>query len=244
MTNNFSEVFEKHCKKVGYTLKKYALVAPNDTVMIGVSGGKDSLFLLEAMANRIRHLPFKVNLMACHIHIREIGYQIDNQYLNDLCNRLSVPYYYDEFSVDLNADPKKAPCFVCSWHRRKRLFELTKKLGCNKLALGHHMDDAIETLLMNMIYHGSVSSMPAQLIMFDGRLELIRPLIELTNAEMQNLAEIRQYPKLKGVCPYGDETKRSRIRDMVNQIGEIHKNARKNIFRSMDHILPEYLPHV
>jgi tRNA(Ile)-lysidine synthetase-like protein len=237
-----NKLFDKLCKKVGYTLGKYQLIEPNDNIMVGVSGGKDSLFLLEALANRKKHLPFPVKIMASHIHVKEIGYKISKEYLEELCQHLGVPYYYDEISVDVNADPKKAPCFVCSWHRRKRLFELTKELNCCKLALGHHMDDALETLMMNMIYHGSISSMPASLKMFGGRMNLIRPLIELTNNEMIEMSRIRKYPKLKDECPYGDKTKRGKVRKLIEDMSEINKNARKNMFRSMDNLFAEYLP--
>ena len=240
---NNDKLFLKLCKKVGYSLKEYGLINPDDSIMIGVSGGKDSLFLLEAMANRIKHLPFAVKLTACHIHVKEIGYKIDKMYLEDLCKQLNVPYYYEEISVDVQADSKKAPCFVCSWHRRKRLFELTKELKCNKLALGHHMDDALETLMMNMIYHGSVSSMPAILKMFSGRMHLIRPLIELTNEELLNVAAVRCYPKLKDQCPYGDDTKRSEVKAVISKMADMNKNGRKNLFRSMSNIFPEYLPN-
>lgn len=236
------KLFLKLCKKVGYSLEKYKLLEPNDTIMIGVSGGKDSLFLLESLANRRKHLPFSVKLMACHIHVKEIGYKIEKNYLTDLCKLNHIPYYYEEISVDLFADPKKAPCFVCSWHRRKRLFELTKELNCNKLALGHHMDDALETLMMNMIYHGSISSLPASLTMFGGRMKLIRPLIELTNHEMLEVSKVRCYPKLKDECPFGDKTKRTGVRRLMDDMGEMNKNARKNMFRSMSNFFDEYLP--
>ena len=239
---NKGRLFTKLCKKVGYSLKKYELINPEDIIMIGVSGGKDSLFLLEALADRVRHLPFKVNLMACHIHVKEIGYKVDKAYLENLCKQYDIPYCYEEISVDLTKDPKKAPCFICSWHRRKRLFELTKELKCNKLALGHHLDDVLETLMMNMIYHGSISSMPATLKMFGGRMHLIRPLIELTNAEMLEIALEREYPKLKDQCPYGDDTKRSEVKSLISSMGNMNKHARKNVFRSMGNIFPEYLP--
>ncbi|MDP4208958.1 MAG: tRNA 2-thiocytidine biosynthesis TtcA family protein [Bacteroidota bacterium] len=238
------KVFVSLCKKVGYTSKKYTLIEPGDRIMIGVSGGKDSLFLLESLADRIKHLPFKVELIACHVHIKEVGYKIDTGFLTKMCNELGVELHIEELSTDLQANPRKAPCFVCSWHRRKRLFELTKKLNCNKLALGHHIDDAIETLMMNMIYHGTISSLPAKLSMFGGRLKLIRPLIELTNAEMLNVASIREYPQLKSQCPYGDDTNRIKMRRLVEAMGEMNKDARKNIFRSMGRVIPEYLPDI
>jgi tRNA 2-thiocytidine biosynthesis protein TtcA len=228
-------------KKVGYTSKKFCLIEPDDKILIGVSGGKDSLFLIEALADRISHLPYKVELIACHISIGEVGYKVDKVFLEQMCERLGVTFLYDSLSVSLTSNPDKAPCFVCSWHRRKRLFEIAKERGCNKLALGHHADDAIETLLLNMTFHGSISSLPQKLSMFGGRMFLIRPLIELTNAELKQAAEIKQYPKLKSTCPFGDDTKRIRMREIVESIAALNKNARKNILRSMSKINPEYL---
>ena len=96
-----------------------------------------------------------------------IGYQIDREKLTAFCKSLEVPLHYRTIEPDLEKDPSKSVCFVCSWHRRKVLFDLTRELNFNKLALGHHRNDAIETLLMNMIYHGSVSSLPYSLKMFE-----------------------------------------------------------------------------
>lgn len=229
-------------KKVGYTIGKYQLMEADDRVMIGVSGGKDSLFLLEALANRRKYLPFKINLMACHVHIHEVGYKVNIEYLENFCKNLDVPFILEELSVNLLENPKKAPCFVCSWHRRKKLFELTKKLGFNKLALGHHMDDALETLVMNMIYHGSMSSMPASLKMFDGRMYLIRPLIELANNDIAEYALQKGYPALESQCPYGDDTRRDSVKSLINTMAAMNKHARKNMFRAMSNIFAEYLP--
>ena len=242
MTKENEKLFSKLCKKVGYSLGKYKLVEPDDKIMIGVSGGKDSLFLLEALADRKKHLPFSFTMIACHINVIEIGYKLKKNFLENLCQQNDIPYYYDEISVDLSANQKKATCFVCSWHRRKRLFELTKELNCNKLALGHHMDDALETLMMNMIYHGSISSMPASLKMFDGRLQLIRPLIELSNQETSEIANIRQYPKLKDECPHQDNNQRDKVRKLIEEMSLMNIHARKNMFRSMDNFFDEYLP--
>jgi tRNA(Ile)-lysidine synthase TilS/MesJ len=149
---------------------------------------------------------------------------------------------HDEISIDHFANPDKTPCFVCSWHRRKRLFDLTRQLDCNKLALGHHMDDAIETVMMNMIYHGSISSLPAKLKMFNGRVYLIRPLIELMQKEMLHIAQLKGYPKLKKECPYNDATRRTSMRRLIDGIEDMNHLARKNLFRSMGNINSEYLP--
>jgi tRNA 2-thiocytidine biosynthesis protein TtcA len=229
-------------KKVGATCKKYHLLDPGDQILIGLSGGKDSLFLLEALSAINKKLPIKIKISACHIHIKDVGYKVDPGFLQSFCAKLEIPLIIDEISADLNADPKKAPCFVCSWYRRKRLFEITHQCKFNKLALGHHSDDAIETLLMNMVYHGSISSLPAKLSMFGGRLLLIRPLIERTNQELLNIAAVQNYPLPACECPYGNKTKRTEIGNIIHNLEQLNPQARKNIFRSMSDIYNEYLP--
>ena len=100
-----------------------------------------------------------------------------------------VEYVYRTIRVDTTVNPKKPACFVCSWHRRKMLFDIAKEYDCKKLALGHHRDDAVESLLMSMMFNGTICSMPARLEMFKNTFTLIRPLIYLSNDETLRYAE-------------------------------------------------------
>jgi tRNA 2-thiocytidine biosynthesis protein TtcA len=228
--------------RVGRTIVKHKLILDGDTVLVALSGGKDSMVLLEILAERKKHFPFKFELIASQINIMNIGYNTYVQYLEDFCKSLNVKFIPKEFEIDLSQKNKKTECFLCSWHRRKALFELTKELGCNKLAFGHHMNDAIETLFMNMIYHGSISSMPFNIEMLDGRINLIRPLLEISEIELKEYAELKQYKKEVNICPFANN-KRLEMKQLIHQISEIRKVGPKNIFRSMDNIYNEYLPH-
>ena len=152
--------------------------------MIGLSGGKDSLILVEALANLKRRLPGTIKLFAIHVDIQNIEYKTDVQYLKKFCNHAGVEFLLKRFSIKMDPGGKKGICFLCSLNRRKAIFKSTQEMKCNKIAFGHHMDDALETLFMNMIYHGSISSLPYKFSMFDGRVEVIRPLLELTNDEL------------------------------------------------------------
>jgi tRNA(Ile)-lysidine synthase TilS/MesJ len=147
-----------------------------------------------------------------------------------------------EASVNFDPDHKKGPCFVCSWHRRKLLFATAKEMGCNKIALGHHMDDAVQTLMLNMIYHGSISSMPARLSMFGGSLELIRPLLFLNEKDIISYQQLRNYPELIKDCPFGSNTKRNTMKDFIAGLDSIHPSAKQNIFKAMSKIYTSYLP--
>ena len=234
--------FEKISRKVGHDLQEYTLIEEGDRVLVGLSGGKDSMILLEALADRKRHLPFDFRLFAVHVSARGIGYEMDTAYLQQFCEGLEVPLYLEEIEVDPSKDPKKTPCFICSWSRRKRIFEMTKKLDCNKVALGHHKDDAIQTVLLNMIYHGSISSLPEKLSMFNGRIRLIRPLLHIPEKELSYYAGMRTFRKQEKSCPYEGSTKREEIRDLIRKMDRLNRNARRNIFNAMDNICAEYLP--
>ena len=173
-------------KRVGKAIYEYELIKENDSVLIAVSGGKDSLFLLESLALQRKNIPFKFDLKAIHIEINDKPYEIDKLFLEKLCDKYNIPLYFKSIEVGDLSKSKKGPCFTCSWNRRKALFNAVKEYGCNKLALGHHMEDAIETLLLNMSHHGNISSIPPELEMFKGEFVIIRPLILLEEEKILN----------------------------------------------------------
>jgi tRNA(Ile)-lysidine synthetase-like protein len=241
MTGKEEKYIDKIHKKIGQSLHKEQLLAPNDKILIGLSGGKDSLILLESLASRRKHIPFTFDLTAAHINVKSAGYQADIKYLENICKQNDVNFSYTEIDTDLE-NSKKAPCFACSWHRRKTLFTHAKENGCNKIALGHHMDDVNETLLLNMIYHGSISSMPAKLDIFDGAIQVIRPLIHMSEDMLITYAKIKNYTVTQKLCPHDKNTKRKAVRGLLDTIYEMAPNAQKNIFRSTSKIFEEYLP--
>ena len=194
MKDTTGEYFLKTEKTVGRAINSYSLIKENDRVALALSGGKDSLVMVETVASRRKRLPIKYDVVAVHIHIKNIGYETDLDFLNNFCDELNVPLHIIETEADLNRDKNKSICFICSWLRRKELFDYVKKNQCNKLAFGHHRDDAIETLLMNMISNSSISSMPPSLSMFGGEFDLIRPLILLAEEEIREYAKLRDYP--------------------------------------------------
>lgn len=232
----------KFYSKIAQAIKKYNLIQDGDRIMVGVSGGKDSMSLLAALVNRKKYSKERYEIIAVHIDVEDVPYSIDQEYIADFCKQNDINFIVEKINVDFEKDPSKSHCFVCSWHRRKKLFELTDEHNCNKLALGHHLDDAVETLLINMCFHGSISSMPASLKMFNGRLELIRPLILLTNSEIRSFSSIMGFPSEKEVCPYDDKTKRNQAAEIVNEIEKRFKPGRKGLFNSMSKIYTEYLP--
>jgi len=223
-------------------MRDHSLINDGDHLLVGLSGGKDSMILLEALAERLRAVPFNFSLTAAHIEAAGIGYKIDREKLTAFCNNLEIPLHYRTIEPDLEKDPSKTACFICSWHRRKELFALTKELNCNKLALGHHRNDAVETLLMNMIYHGSISSLPYSLEMFEGRIQLIRPLMDLDERMLEEYAGLNDLVKVEKSCPHENRTQRKNITQLLRQVENLHGKGPFNIFKSMDKIFEEYLP--
>lgn len=236
-----SKQFEKICRKVGKTIFDYRLIDDKDRVLVGLSGGKDSMILLETLADRKKHLPVSFELFAIHVTATNVGYKTDTDYLTDFCKELKVKLYLEEIEVDLTQEEKPA-CFICSWERRKKIFAKSKELHCNKIALGHHNDDAIQTMIMNMIYHGSYSSLPQKLEMFNGRVNLIRPLLMISEKELICYAELRGFKEHEKSCPYEDLTRRNDVKNLLESIDKLNKDARKNLFRAMDRIHMDYLP--
>lgn len=160
-------------QKVGRAIQKYHLIEEGDRILVGLSGGKDSMVLLETLAGRNKYHLLKFHLAAIHIGLESQAYTVDLEYLSSFAESLQIPFIHKLINVDLSDDDHSNPCFICSWNRRKALFQAARDMGYNKLALGHHMDDAVETLLMNMTLQASISSMPPALPMFDNKLIII-----------------------------------------------------------------------
>lgn len=233
----------EHVKNyVAKAIGNYQMIDKNDRVLVAVSGGKDSLVLLESLS-LLRNYDFlQFQLEALHINVKDVSYQVDKDALQKLADGLSVELHFKDIQADIKNRGKKTPCFVCSWHRRKALFSFAVEHGFQKLAFGHHMDDALETLLINMTYHANISSLPGKLEMFNGAIQSIRPLILLSNKDTREFARIRNYPQLKAECPFEDTTNRKTARDFIKKLEKIHPNAKKNLFNSLSSIDEDYLP--
>ena len=229
-------------KRIARTIYKQSLIAQGDRILVGLSGGKDSFVLLDSLVDRKKYLPFNIEIIATHIHIKNVGYQSDLNYLENICRERNVEFFPIDFEIEKTEKTEKAMCFYCSWNRRKTLFKLTQEHHCNKLALGHHMDDAVETMLMNQLFHASISSMPYKFSMFEKRIEVIRPLLDLRNSEALKYACALNYQQQLKDCPYTN-TKRESVRSIIDTMEKMNKTAVKNIFRSPKKIFSEYLPH-
>ena len=221
---------------------KYRLIDDDDKILVGLSGGKDSLALLELLAKRSRILKPKFSVVAVHISMSNIPYQADLEYLRAYAEGLGVPFIHYETSFDPSTDTRKSPCFLCSWNRRKALFTVAKEHGCNKIALGHHMDDILETLLMNLTFQGAFSTMPPRLVMNKFDMTIIRPMCLVHESDLEELALVRGFRKQIKNCPYETQSNRTDMKGVLKQLEALNPEARYSLWGSMTNVQEELLP--
>ena len=221
----------------------YRLLQDDDHVLIGLSGGKDSLLLTELLAKRtkIDHPRFRVE--AVHVRMENIQYETSTDYLQQFCDNLGVPLHIVTTSFSSTApsatEPQqhtkpKPPCFLCSWQRRKQLFNLAQELGCNKIALGHHRDDILHTALMNLTFQGRFDAMPARLKMRKMPLTIIRPLCLIDEADISRYAELAHYEKQVKHCPHEHETNRTAVSSLFDAMQQLNPEARFSLWRALE----------
>jgi tRNA 2-thiocytidine biosynthesis protein TtcA len=218
------------------------MVDDGDRILVGVSGGKDSLALLWSLAERRQRSPIAYSLFPVYIDPGfEGGYA---ESLRDQCHAmgLTLRVEHTDYGLVAHSDANREnPCFLCARLRRKRLFEIAHETGCRKIALGHNKDDIIETFFMNICYAGEVSTMVPAQPFFKGLFTIIRPL---AFAE-EDL--IRRFVRQEGLavhtnpCPSANQTKRREIKAMLGKLYRTNTKIKGNIFRAMHHVKMDYL---
>lgn len=239
---NEAEYIQKIIKKVGRAVNEYGLIGEGDRCLVAMSGGHDSQVLLETIALRRKHLPVSYELFAVHVDVQSVPYEADREYLETFSRRMDAEFFFRGVDIDTAGKDAGEICFLCSWRRRRVLFDMMKELRCSKLVFGHHLDDIVETLFMNMAYQGSISTMPPKLSMFGGEFDIIRPLCLLTKDEILEYVRIQGFHEQKKECPYSGSTGRSEAGKLIAEFTAKNKDAKQSLFNSMSNIKPEYLP--
>ena len=209
----------------------YRLLEDGDYVLVGLSGGKDSLCLLEMLGKRARIDQPRFRVEAIHVRMENISYETSTDYLEQFCKTLDVPLHI--VTTRFEPSEQKPPCFLCSWYRRKAVFNLAQELGCNKIALGHHQDDLLHTCLMNQFYQGRFDTMPALLKMRKMPLSIIRPLCMVEEQDIRRYAELRGYEKQVKLCPYETASHRDDMRQLFEQIQQMNPEARHSLWNAI-----------
>lgn len=229
------EKTEKHIFRMFQKgISDYHLINDGDKILVAVSGGKDSLCLLEVLARRMRIQRPQFSLEAIHVRMSNIKYETDTEYLEKFCEDLGVHLHVKTTGFEVRPENKKTPCFLCSWNRRKMVFETAQELGCNKIALGHHQDDILHTTLLNEFYQGSFSTMPVLLEMRKMPLTIIRPLCMVRESDIKKYAAYRGYKKQIKICPYENETKRNKTAELFAMLENENPEIRFSMWNALE----------
>ncbi len=222
--------FEKILRKASSSMKKFSLVENGDRILVGLSGGKDSMALLDILAERRKIFVPHFELFACHIGIRNVPYKSDIDYLRKFCEDRNIHFIYRETEFERDRKEGRSHCFLCSWSRRKVMFRLAEELECNKLALGHHKDDIAETLLMNQVFTGRFESMPPKMTMDKFNLSVIRPLCEIRESELAELATTQGYHRQIKNCPFEEVGNRAKVKDLIRNLEQMNPDVVSSLF--------------
>jgi tRNA 2-thiocytidine biosynthesis protein TtcA len=226
------------------TCEAYALLEPGDHVMVAMSGGKDSYTLFRLLGKLVPRLPFEVKLTAVHLDQKQPGY--DGAPLAAFLRESGWPHAIleeDTYSI-VTAHVKEGAtyCSLCSRLRRGALYGAAEKLGCNKIALGHHRDDGLETFLLNLFYAGKLQAMPAKYRTDDGRFEVIRPLIDCAERDIAAFAAHVGFPILPcNLCGSQENLKRDKMTGLLDQLETEHPNLRAVMANALRNVRPTHL---
>jgi tRNA 2-thiocytidine biosynthesis protein TtcA len=234
----------KLMRRMMRTIDRWSLVEPGDRILVAVSGGKDSYTLLDLLWLAKQRAPFDFDIVA--VHLDQVQPDYDGHPLADWLRTSGVPFEVlreDTYSiVKANTKPGQAYCFLCSRLRRGILYSTAERLGCNKLAFGHHRDDALETLLMNMCFSGRMQAMPARYTTDDERFVVIRPLIETSEDEIARYAEARAFPILPcNLCGNQEGLQRDEMRALLKSLEERIPDVRNVMLQSLRNVRPSHL---
>jgi len=225
-------------KKVGRAIADYEMISDGDKILVALSGGKDSLALLRMLLVRQEFVPIKYELVPVYV---DFGYQCsDITELKNYVSEQGLLLHVRRMEI-FEEKPEELTCFWCSWNRRKALFQAALDLGCNKIAFGHHKDDIVQTILMNMLFEGQVSGMGPKQEMFGGKVFLIRPLAYVEEKETSDLAEFIGYPVSVCDCANGQVSKRAHVKKFINELETVCPPVKSNIFKSLQRIKKDYL---
>ncbi len=225
-------------KLLSYTRRAidcYSMIDEGDKIAVGISGGKDSLALLYALAELRRFYPKKFQLIAITIDLGFEGF--DTSKVQALCDKLNVEYHVvktEIFNIVFNIRKEKNPCSLCAKMRKGALNDAISELGCNKIAYAHHKDDFIDTFLMSLLYEGRIHTFSPKTYLDRSKLMVIRPLMYVTEGEVVSFKNEMQLPVIKSTCPADGNTKREYANQTLAKLEQETPNCKNRIFAAIE----------
>jgi len=230
-------------KKTGRGINRFRMIDPGDRILIGVSGGKDSLALCVALAERLAWVPVRYHCEALIIDWTEQPTPPEHlERVRAFLDRLEIPSRVIASSFYAMSRDRPFNCYICSRNRKRILFREAEKLGISKIALGHHRDDIIETTLMNLFFRGEFSTMMPVQEFFEGRMRIIRPLCEVEERDIDRLSAVIELPVFSVDCPRKDQSRRLLIKQLIRQARRVNRHVKENLYNAPWRINAAYLP--
>lgn len=229
---------------VGEAIADFSMIEEGDKVMVCLSGGKDSYAMLDMLLSLREKAPVRFDLLAYNLDQKQPGFP--EQVLPDYLKSRDVPFHIeqrDTYSVVKRVIPEgKTTCGLCSRLRRGNIYRAASELGCTKIALGHHRDDILETLFLNMFYGGKLKTMPPKLITDDGKHIVIRPMAYCREQELAQYAQQRAFPIIPcTLCGSQPNLQRRAIKEMLQQWEKQHPGRSESMFRALQNVAPSHL---
>jgi len=220
-------------KLTGKAINRHDMIRANDSILLSVSGGKDSLALALALSIRLKWLPIVYSMRALMINWTEHPIEPNAQ--------TQLKHYFDALGIPLTIiDESQYPmsfkgefnCYLCSRNKRRILFDYAEEHNCKLIATGHHLDDLVETTLLNLTSRASFSTMLPIQEFFGGKIHIIRPMIEVHEQTIERLGETYRLPAVKPVCPHDQTNIRSKLKPIVRELVHLDRDAREHIYRA------------
>lgn len=227
MRTSVRRLFDRGCVE-------YAMLKDGDKILLALSGGKDSLAMALLMVERARIFKPQIRVEAAHVVMDNVPYYTDLNYLQEFCTAHGLPMHVLHTGFDEAPDEHRTKCFLCARYRRKALFNFAVDNGFNKVALGHHKDDFLATMLMNLTFEGSFHAMTPVMPMVHYPLTLIRPLCLVAETDLAELASEENLVHQVTPCPYEDATKRRVAERLLRALQQANPEARHSMWHALD----------
>ncbi|MCK0744454.1 tRNA 2-thiocytidine(32) synthetase TtcA [Chromohalobacter nigrandesensis] len=240
----FNKLQKRLRRQVGNAIVDYGMIRDGDKVMVCLSGGKDSYTMLDILMNLQRNAPVSFELVAVNLDQKQPGFP--EHVLPEYLEGVGVPYHIverDTYSVVKEKTPEgKTTCALCSRLRRGTLYGFAEEIGANKVALGHHREDMLETLFLNMFFGGTLKSMPPKLLSDDNKNVVIRPLAYCREADIAEYAEWREFPIIPcNLCGSQPNLQRQVVKEMLAEWEEKYPGRLETMFKSITNVAPSQL---
>ena len=220
--------------KTRKAIDDYNMIEDGDRIAVGISGGKDSLTLLDALAGMRRFYPKKYELCAVTVDLGFDNLNLDK--IKEMCDKLEVPYYIAKTDIkEIVFDVRKEanPCSLCAKMRKGALNDLIKANGCNKVAYAHHKDDVIDTLLMSLMYEGRINTFSPVTFLDRTEITVIRPLIYMNEIDVIGYVRANSLPVVKSPCPADGYTKREYVKTIIKEMQKDSPDVKDRLFAAV-----------